>query len=68
MQTPFIEVMLFGSKGIDGATVAVLRSQGVSWRAIAEKLGVGVGTLYRVAQVRPKTQERDFGTQHGVGL
>jgi DNA invertase Pin-like site-specific DNA recombinase len=51
------------SKGIDRATVAVPRSQGVSWRAIAEKLGVGVATLYRVAAGCSKTQERDFGTQ-----
>src|SRR6516165_10615131 len=29
------------SKGIDRSTVAALRSQGASWRAIAEKLGVG---------------------------
>jgi DNA invertase Pin-like site-specific DNA recombinase len=50
------------SKGIDRATVAALRSQGVSWRAIAEKLGVGVGTLYRVAPGCSKTQERGFGT------
>jgi DNA invertase Pin-like site-specific DNA recombinase len=50
------------SKGIDGTTVAALRSQGASWRAIAEKLGVGVGTLYRVAPGCSKTQERDFGT------
>jgi DNA invertase Pin-like site-specific DNA recombinase len=38
------------SKGIDRATVAALRSQGASWRAIAEKLGVGVGTLYRAVR------------------
>ena len=50
------------SKGIDRSTVAALRSQGASWRAIAEKLGVGVGTLYRAAAVRSKTQERGFGT------
>jgi DNA invertase Pin-like site-specific DNA recombinase len=36
------------SKGIDRAAVASLRSQGASWRAIAKRLGVGVGTLYRV--------------------
>jgi DNA invertase Pin-like site-specific DNA recombinase len=50
------------SKGIDRSTVAALRSQGASWRAIAEKLGVGVGTLYRVAPSCSKTQERGFGT------
>jgi putative DNA-invertase from lambdoid prophage Rac len=51
------------SKGIDRATVAALRSQGGSWRAIAQKLGVGVGTLYRVSSRCSKIQERDFGTQ-----
>jgi len=50
------------SKGIDRSTVAALRSQGASWRAIAEMLGVGVGTLYRVAPGCSKTQESDFGT------
>jgi transposase len=29
-----------------------LRSQGVSWRAIANQLGVGVGIVYRAAQER----------------
>lgn len=51
------------SKSVDAATVARLRSQGATWRAIADKLGVGVGTLYRVAPGRSKTPERDFGTQ-----
>ena len=45
--------------GITSATGSTEFSGGT----IAEKLGVGVGTLYRVAQVRSKTQERDFGTQ-----
>jgi DNA invertase Pin-like site-specific DNA recombinase len=30
--------------------VAELRSQGVSWRAIADKLGAGVGTVRRIYQ------------------
>jgi DNA invertase Pin-like site-specific DNA recombinase len=51
------------SRKVDEAAVAALRSQGVSWRAIAEKLGVGVGTLYRVVPGRSKTQERDLGTR-----
>ncbi len=50
-------------KVVDAATVARLRAQGVGWRAIAEKLGVGVGTLYRSAAGRSKTPQRDFGTQ-----
>jgi DNA invertase Pin-like site-specific DNA recombinase len=36
--------------GVDTATVARLRSQGVPWRTIAKKLGVGVGTVCRAAQ------------------
>ena len=40
------------TKGVDPATVARLRSQGASWRAIANELGVGVGTLYRAAPGR----------------
>jgi DNA invertase Pin-like site-specific DNA recombinase len=50
------------SKGVDAATVARLRGQGATWRAIASQLGVGVGTLYRRAPGRSKTRERDFGT------
>ena len=50
------------SKGIDAAAIAELSSQGASWRAIAEKLGVSVGTPYRVAQGCSKTQEQDFRT------
>jgi DNA invertase Pin-like site-specific DNA recombinase len=50
------------SRNIDATTIAALRSQGASWRAIAEKLGVGVGTLYRAAPGCSKAQERDFGT------
>jgi len=49
------------SKPVDGDLVTKLRSQGVTWRAIGGKLGVGVGTLYRVAQGRSKTQESVFG-------
>ena len=43
------------SKAVDGAVVTRLRSQGVTWRAIARQLGVGVGTLYRVAPGCSKT-------------
>jgi DNA invertase Pin-like site-specific DNA recombinase len=37
------------SKVVDAGAVARLRAQGFSWRAIAQQLGVGVGTLYRAA-------------------
>ena len=34
--------------------IQVLRGMGVSWRDIAEELGVGVGTVHRTAQTRSK--------------
>ena len=34
-------------RDVDPTAVRRLRSQGASWRAIAQQLGVGVGTLYR---------------------
>jgi putative DNA-invertase from lambdoid prophage Rac len=49
------------SRNVHGTAVAVLRSQGASWRAIAKSLGVGVGTLYRAIPSRSKTQQEDFG-------
>jgi hypothetical protein len=36
------------------------RSLGLGWRAIAQQLGVGVGTLYRVASECSKTQQKLF--------
>jgi DNA invertase Pin-like site-specific DNA recombinase len=47
---------------VDVSRIAALRSKGITWREIAEQLGVGVGTLYRVAPERPKTPEKVFGT------
>jgi DNA invertase Pin-like site-specific DNA recombinase len=37
-------------KSVDADKVAELRAQGASWRAVACALGVGVGTVRRVAQ------------------
>jgi len=37
-------------KPVDADRVAELRAQGVSWRAVAHELGVGIGTVRRVAQ------------------
>ena len=42
------------SKAVDAATVARLWGQGLIWRAIAEQVGVGVGTHYRLAAGRSK--------------
>lgn len=39
---------------IDQVEVLELRKSGESWRAIAEKLGVGAGTVHRIAQRRSK--------------
>jgi len=44
-------------KIVDCSRVAALRGKGLGWRAVAEELGVGVGTLYRVAGERSKIQE-----------
>ena len=51
------------AKTVDRTTVAALRSEGASWRAIATKLGVGIGTLYRAVPASSKTQQRDFRTR-----
>ena len=48
---------------LDASRIAALRSAGYGWRAIAKKLGVGVGTLYRIAPERSKIREEVFGTR-----
>jgi DNA invertase Pin-like site-specific DNA recombinase len=48
---------------LDISTIEALRKAGLGWRAIAKKLGVGVGTLYRVSPSGSKTREIVFGTQ-----
>jgi DNA invertase Pin-like site-specific DNA recombinase len=37
------------SKVVDVATVAMLRSQGTIWRAISNRLGLGLRTVYRAS-------------------
>jgi DNA invertase Pin-like site-specific DNA recombinase len=39
---------------VDASRLASLRSQGLSWAKIAEQLGVGEGTVYRVAHASAK--------------
>jgi DNA invertase Pin-like site-specific DNA recombinase len=39
---------------VDESRVQALRDSGTSWRAIAGQLGIGVGTVHRVAQKRGK--------------
>jgi DNA invertase Pin-like site-specific DNA recombinase len=43
-------------KTFDASQIQSLRGAGVGWRAIAKQLGVGVGTLYRAAADRSKSQ------------
>lgn len=43
---------------VDADKVAELRAQGTSWRAIAHKLGVGVGTVHRAVQGRSRGRSR----------
>jgi len=40
---------------VDAARIGRLRAQGLSWAKIAERLGVGEGTVYRAAQESAKT-------------
>jgi DNA invertase Pin-like site-specific DNA recombinase len=47
---------------VDEAKVAALRSSGASWRTIAEKLGIGVRTVHRIARRRSKNVCGSFGT------
>lgn len=48
---------------LDAKEIASLRTKGLGWRAIARQLGVGVGTLYRIAPERSKIRETVFGTR-----
>jgi DNA invertase Pin-like site-specific DNA recombinase len=45
---------------VDTKRVAALRAQGVGWKRIAAELGVGVGTIYRIALRVPKFGKRFF--------
>jgi DNA invertase Pin-like site-specific DNA recombinase len=47
---------------VDESRIEALRASGASWRAIAEKLGVGVGTAHRISQRRSKNVCGSFGT------
>src|SRR5262249_17291248 len=40
---------------VDAEKIAQLRASGASWRTIAARLGVSVGTAHNVAQGRSKT-------------
>jgi DNA invertase Pin-like site-specific DNA recombinase len=47
-------------KILDTKRIAVLRAQGVGWKRVAAKMGVGVGTIYRVALDGSKIQQKAF--------
>jgi DNA invertase Pin-like site-specific DNA recombinase len=47
---------------VDKDEISAMRDAGASWRAIAEKLGVGLGTVHRIAQRRSKNVCGTFGT------
>jgi len=45
---------------VDARRIAALRAQGVGWKRIAAEIGIGVGTLYRLAREGSKIRERVF--------
>lgn len=45
---------------VDEAEVLAMRKAGASWRDIAKKLGVGLGTAHRIVQPRSKKVFPDF--------
>jgi DNA invertase Pin-like site-specific DNA recombinase len=47
-------------KILDTKRIATLRAKGVGWKRIAADLGVGVGTIYRVALDGSKIRQRVF--------
>jgi DNA invertase Pin-like site-specific DNA recombinase len=49
-------------KILDTHRIATLRAKGVGWKRIAAELGVGVGTIYRVALDGSKTREKIYAT------
>jgi len=47
-------------KILDTKRIAALRVKGIGWKRIAAEMGVGVGTIYRVALEGSKTREKAF--------
>jgi DNA invertase Pin-like site-specific DNA recombinase len=47
-------------KLLDTKRIATLRAKGGGWKRIAAEMGVGVGTIYRVALEGSKTREKVF--------
>jgi len=49
---------------VDRAKIASLRADGLSWAKIAERLGVGEGTVYRAAQASAKIPSLTMPASH----
>ena len=45
---------------LDSERIAHLRAQGIGWKKISRRMGIGVGTLYRLAADGSKIRERVF--------
>jgi DNA invertase Pin-like site-specific DNA recombinase len=45
---------------VDLGSIKALRAQGVGWKRIAAEMGVGVGTIYRIALGGSKIRQRVF--------
>ena len=45
---------------VDARRISDLRAQGTGWKRIATEMGIGVGTLYRLAREGSKIREKAF--------
>ena len=45
---------------LDPKQIAKLRAQGLGWKKISRQMGIGVGTLYRLAADGSKIREKVF--------
>jgi DNA invertase Pin-like site-specific DNA recombinase len=51
---------------VDATRVATLRASGVSWRAIAQEMGVGLATIYRAAPAMVAACSKNLRTNEAV--
>lgn len=51
---------------VDLRRIAALRAQGAGWKKISREMGIGVGTLYRLAGRGSKSPQKVFGTHLGI--
>jgi DNA invertase Pin-like site-specific DNA recombinase len=49
---------------VDAARITVLRNEGLSWAKIAKQMGVGEGTVFRVAQASAKNPSVRVSVSH----